>query len=1129
MNFFSNAVKLINMRRTDGNREAQKALPISDQMEQLDFSLRNYAKESFSVLIMKPLSGCMLKIMRTISFVITGILSGIVIAAICIGIFLQFGSVENTVLSSLIVSKFESLLPDMDLSIKSAMLQRNAETGSIEITMKKVRLDDLAMPRVSILPDYTESLKQHRLVPKIIYIANPKINLDISNGFRSISFNPNLEKGGNNKALFEPISATINNLKGIMDKDTLIKFTNADVSLALNGVNWNFKNVYCEYKVGNQFPRIIDCSLLLPEQEYTTSLSVSRTTSGKKHSYDIKLGSLNPSIVSDAFTRGDILLDGRILSLIEGYNLPISGNIQLNFDGKEFLGGDFDLIGATGSIKLPVRNTLSLNLGKKIDSGSVSGSFSKNGAKINSINVAYGDSGIQLTGIKVPLSEYRFLDVANIDGTLSLTNVDVQEMDALLPNNISKSTVPTFRNYLPGFKLELFKVDLRGPIAFGNRADAETLSIGQGIFKIKDAKIPLEDHVISNISATGSISDDGFDIKLTGADFRNTKINNGMFFLSKKDDSWIGKINADVTIKEISSYARDISHRLALLPLDKLDIKGVANLDLKLVRVKGDPLLKCDLPFRIVEGTGVFKSDNHSRELKIFWDSDGLFVNGDVSVGSSSVNIRMEEDFLNNSGTGAFNFISNSGFLSALIPNFHKICDGNFNLKINTSWDGEKEEYDVILNLKNAIMMLPMIGALKQKDDNGLFTAHVTKKDGNFEFSKINLDSKDSKISGSMILNNVGDILRCSLDKFEVNDSSAKINILRDADNKILFSAVGDTLDASRGIATCNQLAKDTVVSAYIDLKEMIVSGNHKVKNAKGSFNIKNGKIIGGACYAVIGEDTTLALNSKDLDGTNDSVVSLSASNAGEFLRYFKITDTISGGSINFVFKTAKGSDQSLSGAFEMSDFIAKNNTQLMKLIYLSSSSWFPNSDNISVGFNFCNGNFVITSDQVSISGTAVSPTIAIFYEGAYNRVNDNFDISGVSLPMASLLNNQGSSEAFAANYSLTGSLGMPSISVKPLQLMSTDALNDIFGHTLPITVASGGHADGDISPASRKFLSDPFSHRAFDKKTNNEPTNKNKENGRVEKHEEKSSNSTQSAHKKFGVKITRGMKRSIE
>ncbi|MDR3187533.1 MAG: hypothetical protein LBT63_03865 [Holosporaceae bacterium] len=1124
MSFFSNAVKLINMKRGGCDVEPQMAPPVDGQnIEQLDFSLRNYAKESFSVLIVKPLSGCMLKIIRTISFVITGVLSGLVIAAICIGIFLQFGSVENTVLSSFIVNKFESLVPDMDLSIKSAMLQRNAETGSIEITMKKVRLNDLAMPRVSILPDYGESLKQHRLVPKIVYIANSKINMDISNGFKSITFNPNLEKGGSNRALFEPASATIDSLKGMVDKDTLVKFTNADVSISLNGVNWNLKNVYCEHKVGDRFPRIIDCSLMLPEQEYTTAISLSRTTSGKKHCYDVKLGSLNPSIVSDAFTRGDILLDGRILALIEGYNLPISGNINLNFDGEKFLGGDFDLVGATGSIKLPVRNTLSLNLGKKIDSGSVSGSFSKDGAKINSINIAYGNSGIQLTGIKVPLSEYRFLDIANIDGTLSLTNVNVQEMDALLPNNISKSTVPTFRNYLPGFKLELFKVDLRGPIAFGSRADAETLLVGQGIFKIKDAKIPLGNHIISNISATGSISDDGFDIKLTGANFRNTKINSGIFFLSKKDDSWIGKINADITVKEISSYARDISHKLAALPLDKLDIKGIANLDLKLVRVRGDSQLKGDLPFRIVEGAGVFKSDNHSRELKIFWDSDGLFVNGDVSAGSNSVNIRMEEDFLNNSGTGSFNFISNSGFLSALIPNFHKICDGNFNLKINTSWDEAKEEYDVALNLKNAVMMLPMIGALKQKDENGLFTAHVTKKDGNFEFSKINLDSRYSKINGSMVLNDVGDILRCSLDKFEMNNSSAKINILRDEDKKIMFSAVGDSLDASRGVATCNQLDRDTVVSAYIDLKELIISGNHKVKNAKGSFNIKNGKIVGGACYAVIGEDTTLALSSKDLDGSNDSVVSLSASNAGEFLKYLQITDTVSGGSINFVTKTSKGMDQSLSGAFEMSDFIVKNNSQLMKLIYLSSSSWFPNSDNVSVGFNFCDGNFVITDGQISISGRAVSPTIGISYKGAYSRINDTFDISGVSVPMSSLLNNKGSSEAFAANYSLTGSLGTPSISVKPLQLMSTDALNDVFGHMLPITVSSGGHVNEDIAPTSRKFLSDPFSRMAFDKKANEKPVEE------LEDLEEKSPKSAADTRKKFGVKITRGMKRTFE
>jgi hypothetical protein len=130
---------------------------------------------------------------------------------------------------------------------------------------------------------------------------------------------------------------------------------------------------------------------------------------------------------------------------------------------------------------------------------------------------------------------------------------------------------------------------------------------------------------------------------------------------------------------------------------------------------------------------------------------------------------------------------------------------------------------------------------------------------------------------------------------------------------------------------------------------------------------------------------------------------------------------------------------------------------------------------------------------------------------------------------MSSLLNNQGSSEAFAANYSLTGSLGTPSISVKPLQLMSTDALNDIFGHMLPITISSSGHVNEDIAPTSRKFLSDPFSRMAFDRKVHDKPAEESRVGEEIGESEEKSPKSAADTHKKFGVKITRGTKRTFE
>ena len=109
----------------------------------------------------------------------------------------------------------------------------------------------------------------------------------------------------------------------------------------------------------------------------------------------------------------------------------------------------------------------------------------------------------------------------------------------------------------------------------------------------------------------------------------------------------------------------------------------------------------------------------------------------------------------------------------------------------------------------------------------------------------------------------------------------------------------------------------------------LMVEDAFPVKNVKGSLNIRNGKIINGACYGVIGKDTTLALTAQPNTTSDDSIVSLSVSNAGEFLKYFKFIDGINGGTLNIVLKNSIISDSSIKGSGEITiihnDFCSEN------------------------------------------------------------------------------------------------------------------------------------------------------------------------------------------------------------
>ncbi|MDR0678130.1 MAG: hypothetical protein LBF44_01170 [Holosporaceae bacterium] len=288
MNFFSNTVRLIREKKERVAEKAKEDLPLLGENLELDFSLRNYAKESFSVLIVRPLSRRIWKIMRTISLLIMGTSVGLLMALLCFVLFLQFGSFENTFVSSWLQNRLEYFFPDSELSMKSAILQWNARESAVEIAVTKVRWDDLTIPRISILPDYVESLKQHRLVAKTISLINPKIGLGISDDFKKISINPNLEKGGNNKTFLTSI-AIFDNIKNLLNKGTIAKIINADVSAFENGVNWKFKNVYCEHKIGEKVPQTMSCTILIPKQKHVSSISLTKLGDENRCTYDVKL------------------------------------------------------------------------------------------------------------------------------------------------------------------------------------------------------------------------------------------------------------------------------------------------------------------------------------------------------------------------------------------------------------------------------------------------------------------------------------------------------------------------------------------------------------------------------------------------------------------------------------------------------------------------------------------------------------------------------------------------------------------------------------------------------------------------------------------------------------------------
>jgi len=297
-------------------------------------------------------------------------------------------------------------------------------------------------------------------------------------------------------------------------------------------------------------------------------------------------------------------------------------------------------------------------------------------------------------------------------------------------------------------------------------------------------------------------------------------------------------------------------------------------------------------------------------------------------------------------------------------------------------------------------------------------------------------------------------------------------------------SIVGKDLNADILTNLFKSVPNNEVVAGYVNIDTLHLTADHSVRNVKGSFDIQNGKLINGGCYGVIADSTTLALTAQLQKDKKSSLVSLSASDAGQFLKFFKITNAVEGGTINIVMNDRVMSDKSISGAFEINDFMAKD-SNLARLIAFSSMNYLNGADRPAIGFNTCLGSFVWSDNTITIeNGKAVGPSLGISYSGHYDRLADQFNISGISMLTSSVLNTNRINGAHAAPYYVTGSFAHPNLVIKPLKFFSFDVIQETFGNMLPMVMVATNDESltYEDSNTEHEGGKDPFISKAFDR-----------------------------------------------
>ncbi|MDR2682077.1 MAG: hypothetical protein LBB29_03470 [Holosporaceae bacterium] len=733
----------------------------------------------------------------------------------------------------------------------------------------------------------------------------------------------------------------------------------------------------------------------------------------------------------------------------------------------DFADCTFDLIAAAGTIRRLKDDSLALILGKRIDGGSVSGTIAADKIFLDNTSISYGDSSIGMTNIDIPMDDFVASDDPYMNGVLRLTNISIREMGAILPENICRGITRLLKSCLPAFKLESFQIDLKGPLCLQENRSSKKLQMGAGVFTMKNAKIAVGNDFITNVNATGTVTNNNLEMKLSSAKMKNCRLNNGTFFVSHKDNFWKSEMNITTTKDEIFSG-------------------------------KNPPL--------------------HKNK-----------IGKDARVEKNRMNKRKIPD-------ASFAIACKSDCVRKIFSIIQRYASGNIELAISNSLDGQQELFKIEANLKNAEVSLPLLGVLKQSGEEGSFKTHISKINNDLEFTDLALSTANTQIAGKLSTDMHWNIKKCSFGKFDLNGCSARLSLQKKAANYFVLSILGDSLDACKFMPIIDILDKNISLSTYINLRELNISSYRKLSNVKGNLEISHNAIVGGTGMAVYRDDATLVLDIRAADKSSDCLVSLSASDAGEFMKYLGASDCLSGGMLNAVFKIPYGKigKEPLSGGFEMTDFVFANCDSLNKLVSLSSPIVVP-KDGITLGCNFFVGNVIISKDILAIrGGRMVSPTMAFTMDIDYERKKDNFTIRGLSLYLAALLTNQNSNGVFASEYKGSGSIHSPSIGVKAMKFITHDELEGMFGSMLPIPTPSTGnneyveYIEQNTTPLPRQNVKDPFASKAFDEEPANVrimqvETNANPTIPENQKNNEKESKKHRIVDKKTGVIINRG------
>lgn len=516
----------------------------------------------------------------------------------------------------------------------------------------------------------------------------------------------------------------------------------------------------------------------------------------------------------------------------------------------------------------------------------------------------------------------------------------------------------------------------------------------------------------------------------------------------------------------------------------KFELKN--NLEPEEVKVEVKSVLTDVVMPDIVQGKTV-----EAETLNLVVDNNGLSVIGEAKLEGIPLRLVWDENFVDKSYKSKYkiSFKFDDAIkkklgidISILNPPY---IDGYANVDAEiTKYAGDKLDIDITAGLNNAVIDYSFLGFSKPLNQPAAIKTKLSfLKDKLVAIPSFSLSKSDFILNGKIELNKKGDVK--VVDIYDIKgpktSAKAKIEFSDGAKQKVKINISGNSYDLSeffagkensmktvkskvKKISKASQEEEEdwedvTDTDIFIAVNNLWTNPNVPITNFAGSAVLRNG--IGVHEVHMIGNygnSKTVRLKLDYVPRPNgEYLLSIDSNNAGSTLKVLRIYDNMRGGNLRIDAKRNKNKE--FVGHAQIRDFSIHNTPVLAKLLTVAS---FTGMVNLLTGegmaFSHFDAPFEYKHRVLSVKeGKAFGNVMGITGNGSYDRGLEEVNVKGVIAPAYSINTFIGKiplvggllagkdGTVFAANYTITGDLTDPKISINPLSALSPSSLKDLF------------------------------------------------------------------------------------